>query len=29
MYVFRNPAEDAPFDDSISINFKLPVREDD
>lgn len=29
MYVYRNPAADAPYDDSICVNFKLPVRDED
>ena len=29
MYVFRDPASDAPYDESIGVNFKLPVRDED
>jgi hypothetical protein len=29
MYVFRNPAGDAAYDDSIGVNFTLPVRDED
>lgn len=29
MYVYRDPSDNVPYDDSIEVNFKLPVREED
>jgi hypothetical protein len=29
MFVYRNPRGNEPFDDSLGLSFKLPVREDD
>lgn len=29
MFVYRNPRGSEPFDDSLGLSFKLPVREDD
>lgn len=29
MYVYRNPAADANYDESINLQFKLPVRDED
>jgi len=29
MYVFRNPSGPELYDDSIGVNFKLPVRDED
>ncbi|KAF8071202.1 hypothetical protein HT031_001285 [Scenedesmus sp. PABB004] len=29
MYVYRDPSGDAAYDDSLSLAFKLPVREED
>lgn len=29
MYVYRDPSDSVPYDDSIEVNFKLPVRDED
>jgi hypothetical protein len=29
MYIYRNPESTAPFDDSMSMTFKLPVRDEE
>eukprot|EP00775_Hariotina_reticulata_P013050 gene13050-13177_t len=29
MYVYRDPFADRPYDDSMAVNFKLPVRDED
>jgi len=29
MFVYRNPRGSEPFDDSLGLSFKLPVREED
>lgn len=29
MYIYRDPSDNMPYDDSFEVNFKLPVREED
>jgi hypothetical protein len=29
MYVYRNPSDTNAYDESMEVNFKLPVREED
>jgi hypothetical protein len=29
MFVYRDPSTDAAYDDSLTLGFKLPVRDED
>lgn len=29
MYVYRDPTSELAYDDSINVNFKLPVRDEE